>query len=279
MAEARLRRRLIVNADDFGLSAEVNEAVLRAHREGILTTASLMVNGPAATSAIALAREHPRLGVGLHLVLILGRAALPPVAIPGLVDARGEFGRQAVAVGLRYFLKRSLRRQLGAEIAAQFERFQATGLALDHVNGHLNLHLHPTVFRLLMNRSHAGLGARLRMRLTRDPFRLNAQIASGAWAYRLSHAVIFTLLSAWARPQLRRGKVAHPDRVFGLLQNGRMDERFVQRLLARLPPGDSELYSHPSLTQFKHEFEALTSPGIRAAVAEHGIQLIRYQDL
>jgi predicted glycoside hydrolase/deacetylase ChbG (UPF0249 family) len=93
MAPPDARRRLIVNADDFGASTAVNQAVIRAHREGILTTASLMVNEPGFAEAVSLARENPRLGVGLHLTLLQGHAALPPEKIPGLVNACGEFLR------------------------------------------------------------------------------------------------------------------------------------------------------------------------------------------
>ena len=143
-------RRLIVNADDFGRSASINQAVIRAHREGILTTASLMVNEPAFEEAVALARENPTLGVGLHLTLLCGHSALPPEEIPGLVNARGEFSNNPPGAGFRYFFQRSLREQLRREIHAQFQKFRATRLPLDHVNGHLHLHLHPTVFRILM---------------------------------------------------------------------------------------------------------------------------------
>ena len=159
-------RRLIVNADDFGRSASINQAVIRAHREGILTTASLMVNEPAIEEAVALAREHPELGVGLHLTLLCGHSALPPEQIPGLVDAKGEFTTNPASAGFRYFFQRSLREQLRQEIHAQFQRFRATGLPLDHVNGHLHLHLHPTVFRILMADS-GQLGIK-RLRLTFD---------------------------------------------------------------------------------------------------------------
>src|SRR5512146_2453166 len=96
-------RRLIVNADDFGGSADINQAIIRAHREGILTSASLMVNEPAVDEAVALARENPRLGVGLHLTFLFGRSALPPKEIPGLVNARGEFGRNPPSAGFRFF--------------------------------------------------------------------------------------------------------------------------------------------------------------------------------
>src|SRR5215510_9400088 len=130
-----MKRRLIINADDFGRSASINEAVIRAHRDGILTSASLMVNEPDADAAVAMARKNPLLGVGLHLTLLLGHAALPPWEIPGLVNQRGEFAEAPIWTGIRYFLRRDLREQLRKEIRAQFARFQATGLTLDHVNG------------------------------------------------------------------------------------------------------------------------------------------------
>src|SRR3974390_2966805 len=109
------RRRLIVNADDFGRSASINQAVIRAHREGILTTASLMVNEPACGEAAALARDTPALGVGLHLTLLCGHSALPPDDIPGLVNARGEFSSNPPGAGFRYFFQRSLREPLRRE--------------------------------------------------------------------------------------------------------------------------------------------------------------------
>jgi hopanoid biosynthesis associated protein HpnK len=277
MAETRPARRLIVNADDFGQSPSINAAIRQAHCNGILTTASLMVNGEAFAEAVELARTHPRLGVGLHLSLAFGAATLPPAQIPGLVDERGRFSENPVAVGLRYFFNRSLRDALRREIAAQFDRFQATGLPLDHVNGHLNLHLHPTVFRLLLDETAVRrVGA---VRLTRDRFWLNARLAGGEWPYRVSHAIIFHLLSAGACPALRRRQIRFTRVVFGLLQNGRVDEAFVLRLLPRLPAGDSELYSHPSLDNFRAEFEALISPRVSALVARLNIRLIRYQDL
>ena len=269
--------RLIVNADDFGRSASVNQAVIRAHREGILTTASLMVNEPAFAEAVALAREHPTLGVGLHLTLVCGRAALPPEVIPGLVDATGEFSRNPAGAGFRYFFRRSLREQLRREIHAQFRKFRTTRLPLDHVNGHLHLHLHPTVFRILIADA-AQLGLK-HLRLTFDPLRLNLRISSGHLAYRALHTAIFHLLSARARPALAQRGIRHTDAVFGLLQNARVDETYVSRLLPRLPAGNSELYSHPSLDAFNHEFEALVSHRVREHVEQLGIRLIRYQDL
>jgi hopanoid biosynthesis associated protein HpnK len=270
-------RRLIVNADDFGRSESINEAVIRAHREGILTTASLMVNEPACPRAVELAHENPRLGVGLHLTLLCGRAALPSQTIPGLVNGHGDFTNNPAGAGFRYFFQRQLRNQLRDEIRAQFERFRVTGLKLDHVNGHLHLHLHPVVFGIIM-REASQFGV-TRMRLTFDPFLLNLKLASGQWLYRLSHAAIFHLLAARSRGWLKRAGIRHTQRVFGLLQNARVDEPYVMALLERLPAGDSELYSHPSLDEFKNEFDALVSPRVRQRVKASGIELIRYEDL
>ena len=271
------RRRLIVNADDFGRSAAINEAVIRAHREGILTTASLMVNEPGFKEAVLLARENPKLGVGLHLTLLCGRAALSPDQIPGLVNARGEFTNSPAGAGFRYFFQRRLREQLKAEIEGQFTKFRATGLKLDHVNGHLHLHLHPVVFGILMQ-GNGQFGIE-RMRLTFDPFRLNLRLSSGYLGYRITHALIFHTLSRRARPVLTARGILHTRMVFGLLQNARVDQAYVTALLPNLPWGDSELYSHPSLDEFKNEFDALISPRVRESVDRLGLELIRYQDL
>jgi hopanoid biosynthesis associated protein HpnK len=271
------KRRLIVNADDFGRSHSINEAVIRAFRDGILTGASLMVNEAGFDEAIKLAKENPKLGVGLHLTLLQGHSALPSEQIPGLVNLRGEFSSSPVAVGMKYFFKRNLREQLRAEIHAQFEKFHATGLPLDHVNGHLHLHLHPAIFKILMEDSEK-LGIR-HLRLTRDCLSRSRKMSRGHLFYKVSHAVIFEMLSSRARKVLATKKIRHAQITFGLLQNHRVDEDYILKLLPELPSGDSELYSHPSLDNFKHEFDALISPRVKSRVQELGIELIRYQDL
>jgi hopanoid biosynthesis associated protein HpnK len=271
------KRRLIVNADDFGLSRSVNEAVIRAHREGILTTASLMVNETGFDEAAKLAKENPKLGVGLHLTLLCGKSALPPEKIPGLVNRQSQFGGNPVFVGFNYFTKPQLREQLRSEIHAQFEKFHSTGLPLDHVNGHLHLHLHPAIFKILMEDSEM-LGIR-QMRLTRDCFSRSRKMSRDHWFYRISHAAIFEMLSRRARKPLLQLGIKHAQITFGLLQNARVDEEYILKLLPELPPGDSELYSHPSLGEFKHEFDALVSPRVKELVKNLGIELIRYQDL
>jgi hopanoid biosynthesis associated protein HpnK len=138
---------LVMNADDFGLAKEVNEAVEIAFRRGSLTAASLRVAGPAAAHAVALARRMKILRVGLHLVLIDGAPMLPPEQIPGLVDGRGWLRKDMTRLAFDLALRPALRRQLRLEIAAQFAAFRRTGLPLDHVNAHKHFHVHPLIAR------------------------------------------------------------------------------------------------------------------------------------
>ncbi|MFM8879075.1 MAG: hopanoid biosynthesis-associated protein HpnK [Verrucomicrobiota bacterium] len=268
--------RLIVNADDFGISESANRAIERAHREGILTSASLMVAGDAAESAVRIARSNPGLGVGLHSVLVCGRSVLPPPEIPGLVDGQGRFTDRPVVAGLRYFFLPGLREQVCRELLAQFERFRATGLPLDHVNGHLNFHLHPGVFGVLLDRAQ-DLGIRS-VRLTRDPLIQNLRLASGEHLYRWSHAAVFAALSRRCGPLLASRGLRHAGATYGLLQNSRVTEDYLLRLLPELQPGTWELYCHADEDAHRHELEALLSPRVRQVIEARGIRLCRYSD-
>jgi chitin disaccharide deacetylase len=277
MGLAKPRRRLIVNADDFGNSASANQAIIQAHRQGVLTSASLMVNGDAFDEAVALAKENPKLGVGLHLTLCRGRSALPPSQVPTLVNSDGAFEDSPVKAGLKYFFSAAARAELQREIAAQFDKFAQTGLKLDHVNGHLHFHLHPAVFGALRKELRAR---RVRaVRLTHDPVRIDWPLGRGRWLYRLGHALVFGALSRHARGFLARDGIVHTAYVFGLLEDGRVSEDYLLRLARVLPAGDSELYSHPCLQEPQHEYGALVSPQVRREFLKQGIQLIRYQDL
>jgi hopanoid biosynthesis associated protein HpnK len=141
---------LIITGDDFGLSLQVNEAIEEAPLRGVLTYASLMMGAKAASDAVNRAGRLPSLRVGLHVVLVDGRPALPPEAIPDLVDRRGEFSSNLLKASLDFFLRHQTRQQMEAEIRAQFREFGNTGLRLDHVNAHHHMHLHPTVGRLIL---------------------------------------------------------------------------------------------------------------------------------
>ncbi len=271
------RIRLIINADDFGISHGANRAIIRAHREGILRSASLMVNGDASNNAVMLARENPTLAVGLHLTLVSGKSTLKPSEIIGVVNQRFEFDESPVRAGLRYFFNSDLDAYLKQEIDAQFREFRMAGLELDHVNGHLHFHLHPTIFNHI-KRHYQTWGIRA-LRLTREPLVMNLRLAWGKYFYRISHDFIFDRLALGAQPALQRRGIRHADFTFGLLQSGRMNETYLLRLLENLFPGTFEIYFHPDEEEHAHELEALISPKVTEMIRQRGIELIRYQDL
>ncbi len=261
--------RLTLTADDFGLSEAVNEGIERAHRDGALTAASLMVAAPAAADAVARAHRMPGLQIGLHLVVIEGPAILPPAEIPALVGEDGWFPSDQLRLGLRYFFLPHIRRQLEAEITAQFAAFAATGLKLAHADAHKHMHLHPTVARLMIQagRPH-GLA---RIRVPAEPPAIMARLGHPG-----GHALF--LWTRFLRAQLRQAGIAAPDAVFGLAWSGGMTADRLRRLLDVLPPGDIELYFHPATRRdtlldrlmpgYDHQGELATllRPDIRAAI-------------
>jgi hopanoid biosynthesis associated protein HpnK len=270
-------RHLITVADDFGLSVCVNEAVEQAARTGILTSASLMVAGPAAADAVRRARTLPSLHVGLHLVVVEGTPALPPAAIPDLVDANGAFPSDQLRLGIEYFFKPRVRSQLAAEIRAQFAAFAATGLALDHANAHKHMHLHPTVGRLMID-----IGREFGLRAIRVP--TEPSVAGGP-ARRLADRAL-ALWTRVLRAQARRAGMLTNDAILGLGWTGHMTPPCVQHLLDALPEGLTELYFHPAtrqdalLTRLMPEYEhALEFAALLTARIPAGIQLTSYTDL
>ena len=264
--------RLTFTADDFGLSEAVNEGIERAHRDGVLNAASLMVAGEAAEDAVRRARRLPNLRVGLHLVVIEGPAILPAAEIPDLLDPTGHFPSDQLRLGLNYFFRPIVRRQLAAEIRAQFSAFAATGLPLGHADAHKHMHLHPTVGGLLVR-----IGRDFGLTTIRVPAEPPAVMRACGETIGLGGE----LLSRWSallRHQARRAGLHTPTSVFGLAWSGAMTEPRLLRLLANLPPGDSEIYFHPAagrdatldrlMPTYQHEAElaALLSPAVRAAL-------------
>ena len=263
-------KRVIVSADDFGLSEGVNEAVERACRDGVLSTASLMVSGPAAADAVARARRLPRLRVGLHLVVIEGASARP---------GQGAYGSGQFGLGVAHFVRR---RRLAAEIRAQYEAFARTGLRLDHANAHKHMHMHPTVGRMLIE-----IGREFRLpavRVPREPMnvlrRCGTEAGLGARAMNWGSAIL--------RWRARRAGMQVNDNVFGLAWSGHMTEGRLLQLIPHLPEGLSEVYFHPATRQDGDlarlmpgyepagELAALLSLRVRTAFAASGVALVRW---
>lgn len=268
---------LIITADDFGLHSSVNQAVERAHREGVLSAASLMVAAPAAADAIARAHACPSLRVGLHLVLADGQAILPHTAIPSLVDVHGRFGARMARDGVRFFFLPWVRRQLAAEIHAQFKAFAASGLSLDHVNTHKHFHLHPTILSMIID-----IGRPFGLRAIRLPSEAGTPLFLKPWLALLQR-------------KLDAAGIAHNDYMVGVEHSGKFDEATLLDTLAHLPmQGVGEIYLHPALVSgaeiapsmptYRHadEFAALISPRVRRALDQlnlEGLRLGGFSDL
>ncbi|MBU6298524.1 MAG: hopanoid biosynthesis-associated protein HpnK [Alphaproteobacteria bacterium] len=273
-------KQLIVTADDFGAAREVNDAVERAYEDGILTAASLMVAAPAAADAVTRAKALS-LPVGLHLVLVEGRPVLPAAAIPDLVDADGFFRTDMVLAGAAMFFLPKMRRQLAAEIEAQFKAFAATGLPLDHVNAHKHFHLHPTIAALTLRIGRRfGLNA---MRVPYEPAGMLRQIEP-----KTGRSIVVETWARRLRKRLAAAGVFSPDRVFGLAWSGAMTPARLQGLLRQLPDGVTEIYLHPATAaefslaapgyQYKAELTALVSQEVIDIAKKNKIQRGAFRD-
>jgi hopanoid biosynthesis associated protein HpnK len=280
-------KELIVNADDFGLSRGANRGIVKAWREGILTSASLMVGGKGFAEAVALARANPGLQVGLHLTLVQGRAVMEHGGHPYITDPQGNFTDNPVLAGMRYFFLKPMRSQLYREIEGQIVRFRDTGLPLSHIDGHLNIHMHPVVFDILLElMPRHGISS---FRLSRERLGVDLRLAPRRYLGKAADAFIFSRLSARCRPALERLGITFADEVKGLLNSGRMTEDYLINALDILQDGVTEIYFHPGchpddelrgrMPDYRHEEElaALTSHCVKEKVRGLGIRLLNYR--
>jgi len=282
-------KKAIFTGDDFGLAVPVNEAIIDAHSRGVLTTASLMVSGEASQDAIQRAQALPTLKVGLHLVLVEGRSLLPREQVPDLVNASGELSGHLVRSGFRFFFVPGIRRQLEAEIRAQFEAFQTAGFHLDHVNTHNHMHLHPTVLECVLKIGREfGLSA---IRVPHEPPLPSFRAAGKSLVSRAASSFFLYPLIARMRRRVREEKLHANDFSFGMRDSGAMTLDLVLSLLRHLPVGVSELHFHPAtrrcaaldrtMREYRHEeeYQALTSPSLREAIRSAGVHLSSFADL
>jgi chitin disaccharide deacetylase len=311
------KAKLIVNGDDFGKSPEVNEAIIRSFRAGTLTSCSLMVTGDAFDHAVRLAGENSGLAVGIHLVTVQGRAVLPNAEIPNLVDREGHFPHSPVAAGLKYYFSRPAREQLARELAAQFQRFHATGLNLSHVDSHLHMHVHPVIFAAAVDLAES-YGVR-RMRVPQDDFRLAVRfgrlssndrnpplppftkggtpvcssflkVGWGDLIGGAATALIFGLLTIRMKRQLLARGFSFAEQVYGHIYSGRMTLEYILFVLEHLSARTNEIYFHPAVLedgaavtfdaqQSARELDILTNDDLGKRLHESHIELTNYFEL
>ena len=283
-----MSKRLIITADDFGMSIEVNEAVEEAHRNGVLTCASLLIAGDAAQDAVRRAKRMPQLGVGLHVAIF---DAPTSEKRPSILSRDGaDLGVDPVRTGSAIMVLPRARAAARREIAAQVEAYRKTGLEMGHLDGHWHCHQHPIVLAQALEYA-VPLGLKA-LRVPYEPFGFSRRVAGKSLARaRLSHAVFGLPLTLVMRLQAKAAGIAVNDRFFGKIDDGFITEDMMVSLAENLPGGVTELGLHPATETWRgshappphwrqaDELAALTSPRVRQAITQQGIELRRWADI
>ncbi|HLW89303.1 MAG TPA: ChbG/HpnK family deacetylase [Terriglobales bacterium] len=285
-------RRLIVNADDFGLTAGVNRGIVEAHAAGIVTSTTLMANSAAFDDAVQLARSNPKLSVGCHLVLIDGSPLLAADNVPSLMDPnhRSHFRQNLSGFALRALSGRLDPDEIEAEATAQIRKLQSAGIRVSHIDTHKHTHMFPQILRPLLRAAQA-----CDVRAVRNPFGrvVFSLVASHPGLWKRYGQV--RLLNVWQgnfRQAVADSGMITTDGSLGVVATGALDDRLIQFILETLPEGTWELVTHPGYndadlqgvaTRLREsrqlELKALTSASARQLLGHKGIQLISYRDL
>jgi hopanoid biosynthesis associated protein HpnK len=287
-------RKLIVNADDFGMTAGVNRGIVESHVGGVVSSATLMANGPRFDEAVALARSAPNLSIGCHVVLVDGKPVSPPDTVDTLLAIRSaepdKFYSSLSAFAARAMLGGFDRDQLVAEVTAQIRKIQATGLHVTHLDSHKHAHVFPEILAAMLR------AARIcGVRAIRNPIvpTLPAKLFKGKRELWKRYGQV-RMLHTFSKQFLQRTKRAGlltPDGVIGVIETGSVESSLLRQTIASLPDGTWELVCHPGyndadlrsagtrlLDSRDEERLVLTSPGLRQFLQEQKIQVISYRE-
>jgi hopanoid biosynthesis associated protein HpnK len=289
-------KRLIVNGDDFGLAESINRGIIVAHRDGILTSTSLLANGQAFDQAVALSRAFPQLTVGVHLNITQGRPVSPAARIPTLLNPRGELHLSPFPLWTRLLMRQISLDDIHREFRAQILKVLDAGVTPTHLDGHLHVHILPPLAPVVIALAHE-----FGLRIVRCPTE-NLEGAlpvlwkiAGAGIPVFKRSVIAYTVSALARrlrKQLRTAGLLCSDAFYGLAHTGSLDAKTLSALLDLVSNGTSELMCHPGYAsaelessggqltrEREEEVLALTAPEIKEAVARLGIDLTNFRHL
>jgi len=288
--------RLIVNADDFGLTGGVNAGVIRAYQNGIVTSATIMANGAAFREAAALSRENPPLGIGIHLVAVGGMPLAPPSEIPSLVDERGKLPATLTTLATKLMRGAIRSEDIEREFRAQVQKVVDAGITPTHLDTHKHSHTQPLVAEAL-----ARVALDFGIRKIRNPFEsFSSGRVSGPQARRrrgvhLKQRLLSTAVSAQRKAFKRiisRYGLRAPDQLYGVALTGLLDAAALCKIIDSIQGGTTELMCHPALydvdlektaTRLKRErereLEALTDESVRRTIEEKRLELITYREL
>lgn len=286
-------RRLIINADDFGLTRGVDRAIAEAHAKGMVTSATLMACGQAFDDAVAAARANPKLGVGCHVVLLDGLPVLDPEKLSSLCNGRREFGSSLMPFALAAMRGKLKRDEIGTEVEAQIKKLRGAGIEVTHLDSHKHTHLFPAVFEPLLEAARA-----CGVRAVRNPF---VPVRPLAFAHlvrrprlwkRYSEVKILRGFAGRFRQRVREMGMATTDGSFGVLTTGAMTQELFEAIIGCIPEGTWEFVCHPGYNDLEldgvrtrlrasreKELEVLTSPAARQSLERHEVELISYREI
>jgi hopanoid biosynthesis associated protein HpnK len=281
---------LIVNADDFGLTAGVNRAVIEGHTRGLITSATIMANMPSFDEAVRLAKENPTLGVGLHFNITQGRPVADAPNLSALVNDQGEFFGSTEVLAKKLLIGKLRIVEVIVELRAQIERVFDAGLRLTHIDSHKHSHALPQICAAIVETiKDYGIEA---VRLPRERWFFNGQSRSLKLFSQGLGALVMAQLCRVNAAKLRQADVKTTDAFFGVTQTGFWSRQWLLELIDRLPEGVSELMCHPGYdddqlktveTRLREsravEFRLLTDPEIIDALRRRGVELINYSRL
>jgi len=289
-------RRLIINADDFGLTSGVNRAIAEAHRAGIVTSSTLMANSQAFAGAVDLAKQNPGLSVGCHVVLVDGTPVSEPEKIPTLLSPNGrsnQFRDSLVSFVWAAQRGRVREAEIAAEIEAQIRKVQAIGVAVTHIDSHKHTHIFPAIFKPLL-----AVARDCGVRAVRNPF---GPLKTLAYAHLMRRPKLWTrytevgILRRFAQ-EFKKQVAAHgmttPDGSFGVVVTGALTQNLFDAVVGCIPEGTWEFVCHPGYndddmekirTRLRSsrdvELQILTSDATRTTLERHGIELISYKNI
>lgn len=281
-------KQLIVNADDFGLHPLINAGIIKGHQEGFITSTSLMPSAPCWQEAVRLAKENPRLGIGVHLTLVGGvPSVLPKEQVSSLLDDDGLFLPDYVAFAKRYYSGAVKKAELEAELRAQFERALNCGVNITHIDSHQHTHVLPGINSLVLKLSNEY--NIIRVRIPKEGYLFTGGFQTGVG--RLIGRSGLSFCADMAALRADSLGLRHPQHFYGMLAGGHLNAQLIANILRQLPEGVSEIMTHPGLDSaalgkafswqyhWREELDAYLDAGNKALLKELGIETVSFAAL
>ena len=281
-------KQLIVNADDFGLHPLINAGIIKGHQEGFITSTSLMPSAPCWQEAVRLAKENPRLGIGVHLTLVGGvPSVLPKEQVSSLLDDKGLFLPDYVAFAKRYYSGAVKKAELEAELRAQLERALNCGVNITHIDSHQHTHVLPGINSLVLKLSNEY--NIIRVRIPKEGYLFTGGFQTGVG--RLIGRSGLSFCADMAALRADSLGLRHPQHFYGMLAGGHLNAQLIANILRQLPEGVSEIMTHPGLDSaalgkafswqyhWREELDAYLDAGNKALLKELGIEPVSFAAL